>query len=46
LKSGENGNKMKLKGIIWLEKFVDKLLRKHNITTDEAEEVFVNSAHY
>lgn len=37
---------MKLKGIIWLEKFVDKLLWKHNITTNEVEEVFVNSPHY
>jgi len=37
---------MKLKGIIWLEKFVDKLLWKHKITTDEVEEVFVNSPRY
>ena len=37
---------MKLKGIIWLRKFADKLLWKHNITTDEAEEVFSNSPLY
>ena len=30
---------MKLSGIIWLRDIVDKLLSKHNVTTDEAEEV-------
>ncbi len=30
---------MKLSGIIWLREVVDKLLLKHNLTTDEVEEV-------
>jgi len=37
---------MKLKGIIWFRSIVDKLLWKHNVTTDEAEEVFSNSPQY
>ncbi len=37
---------MKLKGIIWFRSIVDKLLWKHNVTTDEAEEVLSNSPQY
>jgi len=29
---------MKVTGIIWLREVVDKLARKHNLTTDEVEE--------
>ena len=28
---------MKLKGIVWLRNVIDKLLWKHNVTTDEVE---------
>lgn len=31
---------MKVFGIIWLRDVVDKLFWKHNLTTDEVEEVF------
>jgi len=31
---------LKIQGFIWQEKIVDKLKWKHNITTDEVEEVF------
>lgn len=31
---------MKITGIIWLQEVVDKLLRKHNVTTDEVGEIF------
>lgn len=31
---------MKITGIVWLRNVVDKLLWKHNVTTDEVEEVF------
>ena len=37
---------MKLSGVIWLRKVVDKLLWKHNVTTDEVEEVFNRLPHY
>lgn len=30
---------MKISGIIWLHEVVDKLLRKHNVSTNEVEEV-------
>ena len=30
---------MKLRGIVWLREVVDKLAWKHNVTTDEVEEV-------
>jgi uncharacterized DUF497 family protein len=34
---------MRLTGIIWLRDVVDKLLGKHNVTTDEVEDVFSHS---
>ncbi|MBM4467582.1 MAG: BrnT family toxin [Chloroflexi bacterium] len=34
---------MKVTGIIWLRDVVDKLSWKHNITTDEVEEIFDSS---
>lgn len=37
---------MKITGIIWLKDIVDKLLWKHKVTIDEAEEVFSNFPHY
>lgn len=37
---------MKITGIIWLEKIVDKLARKYHLTQDEVEEVFVNTPQY
>jgi hypothetical protein len=37
---------MKITGIIWLRDVVDKLLWKHNVTTDEVEEVFDGSPRY
>ena len=37
---------MKVTGVIWLRTVVDKLLRKHNVTTDEVEEVFNRRPRY
>ncbi len=37
---------MKITGIIWLRNVVDKLAWKHNVTTDEVEEVFNHSPRY
>jgi len=37
---------MKITGIIWLREVVDKLLWKHNVTTDEAETVLNRASHY
>ena len=37
---------MKIDGILWLEKIVDKIRTKHQITQDEVEEVFVNNPQY
>jgi len=31
---------MRITGIIWLRDVVDKLLGKHNVTTDEVEDLF------
>ena len=31
---------MKIEGFIWREEIVDKLRWKHNLTTDEVEEIF------
>lgn len=36
----ESSRSMKINGIIWLRSVIDKLLRKHHVETDEAEEVF------
>lgn len=33
---------MKVVGFIWLEEFVDKLTSKHQVATDEVEQVFRN----
>lgn len=37
---------MEITGIIWLRKIVYKLLWKHEVTTDEVEEVFENEPRY
>lgn len=37
---------MKVTGIIWLRNVVDKLQWKHNVTTDEVEEIFNRSPRY
>ena len=37
---------MKIAGIIWLRDIVDKLSWKHNVTTDEVEEIFNRSPRY
>ncbi|MBI5841338.1 MAG: BrnT family toxin [Chloroflexi bacterium] len=37
---------MKITGVIWLRNIVDKLSWKHNIRTDEVEEVFTLSPHF
>ncbi|MCI0693744.1 BrnT family toxin [candidate division KSB1 bacterium] len=37
---------MKISGFIWRRDVVDKLLWKHHVTTDEAEEVFSNKPRY
>lgn len=37
---------MKVTGVIWLRTVVDKLLRKHNVTTEEVEEVFNRRPRY
>jgi hypothetical protein len=33
---------MKITDVIWLNRFVEKLWRKHRVTTDEVEQVFAN----
>jgi uncharacterized protein len=33
---------MQIKGFIWREDVVDKLWWKHNVTTEEAEAIFLN----
>lgn len=37
---------MQIDEIIWLSQFVEKLARKHNVTTTEVEEVFANQPHF
>lgn len=37
---------MRISGTIWLQKIVDKLAKKHHITQDEVEQVFVNKPQY
>jgi hypothetical protein len=40
---GDDGNDMmKITDIIWLDRFVEKLWRKHGVTTDEVEQVLNN----
>jgi hypothetical protein len=37
---------MKVTGVIWVRSVVDKLAWKHNVTTDEVEEVFNRAPRY
>ena len=37
---------MRITGIIWLREVVDKLARKHHVTTDEVEEVLSVARHF
>ena len=37
---------MTITGIIWLQKIVDKLLKKHNVVKNEIEQVFSNKPQY
>lgn len=37
---------MKITGIIWLQKIVEKLAKKHHITQDEVEQVLANNPQY
>ena len=37
---------MKITGVIWLRNVIDKLLWKHNVTTEEVEEVFDRRPRY
>jgi uncharacterized DUF497 family protein len=37
---------MQITGVIWLRNIVDKLAWKHQVTTDEVEEVLNNSPRY
>lgn len=37
---------MRIEGFIWLGDIIDKLAWKHQVTTDEVEEVFRNNPHF
>ncbi len=37
---------MKISGIVWLQKILDKVASKHGLTRDEVEEVFVNKPQF
>lgn len=37
---------MRITGVVWLRQVIDKLLWKHNVTTDEVEQVFDQSPRY
>lgn len=37
---------MVISGLIWLRKFVDKLASKHEVETEEVEEVFSNQPRF
>lgn len=37
---------MQINDIIWLESFADKIESKHDVSTEEVEEVFFNSPKY
>ena len=39
---GSGNDMMKITDIIWLDRFVEKLWRKHGVTTDEVEQIFNN----
>ncbi|HEX8737945.1 MAG TPA: BrnT family toxin [Pyrinomonadaceae bacterium] len=37
---------MKVKGFIWLEEIVQKLIRKHSVRTEEVSEIFLNKPEF
>ncbi len=37
---------MNIEGFLWLEDIIDKLAWKHQVTTDEVEEVFTSNPHF
>ncbi|MBF0557129.1 MAG: BrnT family toxin [Nitrospirae bacterium] len=37
---------MKIRDILWLDELIDKLLRKHNVRTNEVIEVLLNKPHF
>ena len=37
---------MQIDGIMWLSQFVEKLARKHNVTTTEVEEILANQPYF
>ena len=37
---------MKITGYLWLEEIIDKLEWKHNVSTEEVEELFGNAPHF
>jgi len=37
---------MKITGIVWLQKIIDKIAKKHHITQYEVEQVFINNPKY
>ena len=37
---------MTIKGSIWFDDIIEKLLRKHNVTQNEVREVLVNNPHF
>lgn len=37
---------MVIVGIVWLQRIVEKLSKKHHVTKDEVEQVFVNRPQY
>lgn len=37
---------MRITGIIWLQRIVEKLAQKHHVIKDEVQQVFANKAQY
>ena len=37
---------MKIKGIIWLDEILEKLVRKHNVHQHEVKEIFNSKPHF
>ncbi|MDA0747078.1 MAG: BrnT family toxin [bacterium] len=37
---------MLITGIVWLESIVEKLARKHNVSQEEVEQIFLNTPRY
>ncbi|MCK4613644.1 MAG: BrnT family toxin [Thermoplasmata archaeon] len=37
---------MRIEGIVWLQRIIEKLITKHHIKPEEVEQVFMNSPQY